>query len=34
MAVFTVVNDTDLTQWMLHYDLGEIVEFPRHPFRY
>jgi homoserine kinase type II len=27
MAVFTAVNDTDLAQWMLHYDLGEIVDF-------
>lgn len=27
MAVFTVVTDTDLAQWMRHYDLGEIVDF-------
>lgn len=27
MAVFTVVNETDLAQWMRHYDLGEVVDF-------
>ncbi|PMS17688.1 homoserine kinase [Trinickia dabaoshanensis] len=27
MAVFTVVNETDLAQWMRHYDLGDVVDF-------
>jgi homoserine kinase type II len=27
MAVFTAVTETDLAQWMRHYDLGEVVDF-------
>jgi homoserine kinase type II len=27
MAVFTAVTDTQLAQWMRHYDLGEVVNF-------
>jgi homoserine kinase type II len=27
MAVLTVVNETDLAQWMRYYDLGDVVEF-------
>lgn len=27
MAVFTVVTETDLAQWMRHYDIGEVVDF-------
>ena len=27
MAVFTVVNETDLAHWMRHYDLGDVVDF-------
>ncbi|WP_246792470.1 homoserine kinase [Burkholderia perseverans] len=27
MAVFTAVSDSDLAQWMRHYDLGEVVAF-------
>lgn len=27
MAVFTVVTEPDLAQWMRHYDLGEVVDF-------
>jgi homoserine kinase type II len=27
MAVFTAVTDTDLTLWMRHYDLGDVVDF-------
>lgn len=27
MAVFTVVTEADLSAWMRHYDLGDVVEF-------
>jgi homoserine kinase type II len=27
MAVFTAVTDSQLAQWMQHYDLGDVVEF-------
>lgn len=27
MAVFTVVTETDLSAWMRHYDLGDVVDF-------
>jgi homoserine kinase type II len=27
MAVFTVVNETDLAHWMRHYDLGDVLDF-------
>lgn len=27
MAVFTVVNETDLADWLRHYDLGDVVDF-------
>jgi homoserine kinase type II len=27
MAVFTVVNESQLADWMRHYDLGDVVEF-------
>jgi len=27
MAVFTVVTEADLSAWMRHYDLGDVVDF-------
>lgn len=27
MAVFTAVNESQLAEWMSHYDLGDVVEF-------
>ena len=27
MAVFTAVNESQLAEWMRHYDLGDVVEF-------
>lgn len=27
MAVFTAVSDSDLAQWMRHYELGDVVAF-------
>ncbi len=27
MAVFTAVTESQLADWMRHYDLGEVVEF-------
>ena len=27
MAVFTAVSDSDLAQWMRHYELGDVLAF-------